>query len=143
LATGGTGIGVNTFDDFIQGDAAINPGNTAGALEAAHGGLGGINTVILSRAGGTMGIGLPIPTSIVEQVMNALIKDGKVSRGWLGIEIQSQLRDPTQLETSTGVEVLNVVPKSPAAKSGLRVGDIVLTIDGVEMTDANTLIQYV
>ena len=90
-----------------------------------------------------MGIGFAIPTAIVEQVMNALIKDGKVSRGWLGIEIQSQLRDPTQLESSTGVEVMNVVPKSPAAKSGLKIGDIILTIDGVEMTDANTLIQYV
>lgn len=90
-----------------------------------------------------MGIGFAIPTALVEQVMNALIKDGKVSRGWLGIEIQSQLRDPTQLETSTGVEVLNVIDKGPAAKSGLRVGDIILTIDGVEMTDANTLIQYV
>lgn len=90
-----------------------------------------------------MGIGFAIPTAIVEQVMTALIKDGRVSRGWLGIEIQSQLRDPTQLETSTGVEVLSVVPEGPAAKSGLRVGDIILAIDGVEMTDANTLIQYV
>lgn len=142
-ATGRTGLGVNKFEDFIQTDAAINPGNSGGALVDAHGELVGINTVIFSRSGGSMGIGFAIPTAIVEQVMNALIKDGKVSRGWLGIEIQSQLRDPTQLETSTGVEVLNVVPKSPAAKSGLRVGDIVLTIDGVEMTDANTLIQYV
>ena len=142
-ATGRTGLGVNKFEDFIQTDAAINPGNSGGALVDAHGELVGINTVIFSRSGGSMGIGFAIPMAIVEQVMNALIKDGKVSRGWLGIEIQSQLRDPTQLETSTGVEVLNVVPKSPAAKSGLRVGDIVLTIDGVEMTDANTLIQYV
>ena len=142
-ATGRTGLGVNKFEDFIQTDAAINPGNSGGALVDAHGQLVGINTVIFSRSGGSMGIGFAIPTAIVEQVMNALIKDGKVSRGWLGIEIQSQLRDPTQLETSTGVEVLNVVPKSPAAKSGLRVGDIVLTIDSVEMTDANTLIQYV
>ena len=142
-ATGRTGLGVNKFEDFIQTDAAINPGNSGGALVDAHGELVGINTAIYSRSGGSMGIGFAIPTAIVEQVMNALIKDGKVSRGWLGIEIQSQLRDPTQLETSTGVEVLNVVPKSPAAKSGLRVGDIILTIDGVEMTDANTLIQYV
>lgn len=142
-ATGRTGLGVNKFEDFIQTDAAINPGNSGGALVDARGELIGINTAIYSRSGGSMGIGFAIPTAIVEQVMNALIKDGKVSRGWLGIEIQSQLRDPTQLESSTGVEVLNVVPKSPAAKSGLKVGDIVLTIDGVEMTDANTLIQYV
>lgn len=142
-ATGRTGLGVNKFEDFIQTDAAINPGNSGGALVDAYGELIGINTAIYSRSGGSMGIGFAIPTAIVEQVMNAIIKDGKVSRGWLGIEIQSQLRDPTQLETSTGVEVLNVVPKSPAAKSGLRIGDIILTIDGVEMTDANTLIQYV
>ncbi|MBH0085294.1 trypsin-like peptidase domain-containing protein [Psychrobacter sp. SCQQ22] len=142
-ATGRTGLGVNKFEDFIQTDAAINPGNSGGALVDARGELVGINTVIFSQSGGSLGIGFAIPTSIVEQVMNALIKDGKVSRGWLGIEIQSQLRDPTQLETSTGVEVLSVIDKSPAAKSGLRVGDIILTIDGIEMTDANTLIQYV
>ncbi len=142
-ATGRTGLGVNKFEDFIQTDAAINPGNSGGALVDARGELVGINTVIFSRSGGSMGIGFAIPTALVEQVMNALIKDGRVSRGWLGIEIQSQLRDPTQLETSTGVEVLNVVPQGPAAMSGLQVGDIILTIDGVEMTDANTLIQYV
>jgi len=142
-ATGRTGLGVNKFEDFIQTDAAINPGNSGGALVDASGELVGINTVIFSRSGGSMGIGFAIPTALVEQVMNALIKDGRVSRGWLGIEIQSQLRDPTQLETSTGVEVLNVVPQGPAALSGLKAGDIILTIDGVEMTDANTLIQYV
>ncbi|MGO2230344.1 S1C family serine protease [Psychrobacter sp.] len=142
-ATGRTGLGVNKFEDFIQTDAAINPGNSGGALVDARGELVGINTVIFSRSGGSMGIGFAIPTALVEQVMNALIKDGKVSRGWLGIEIQSQLQDPTRLETSTGVEVLNVIEQSPAAKSGLRVGDVILTIDGVEMTDANTLIQYV
>ncbi|WP_367103394.1 S1C family serine protease [uncultured Psychrobacter sp.] len=142
-ATGRTGLGVNKFEDFIQTDAAINPGNSGGALVDANGELVGINTVIFSRSGGSMGIGFAIPTALVEQVMNALIKDGRVSRGWLGIEIQSQLRDPTQLETSTGVEVLNVVPGGPSAKSGLQVGDIILTIDGVEMTDANKLIQYV
>jgi len=142
-ATGRTGLGVNKFEDFIQTDAAINPGNSGGALVDAHGELVGINTVIFSQSGGSLGIGFAIPTSIVEQVMNALIKDGKVSRGWLGIEVQSQLRDPTQLETSTGVELLNVIDKGPAAKSGLKVGDVILTIDGIEMTDANTLIQYV
>ena len=142
-ATGRTGLGVNKFEDFIQTDAAINPGNSGGALVDAHGELVGINTVIFSRSGGSMGIGFAIPTALVEQVMNALIKDGRVSRGWLGIEIQSQLRDPTQLESSTGVEVLKVIPQGPADKSGLRVGDVILTIDGVEMTDANRLIQYV
>ena len=142
-ATGRTGLGVNKFEDFIQTDAAINPGNSGGALVDARGELVGINTVIFSRSGGSMGIGFAIPTAIVEQVMTALIKDGRVSRGWLGIEIQSQLRDPTQLETTTGVEVLDVIAQGPAANSGLQVGDVILTIDGIEMVDANTLIQYV
>ena len=142
-ATGRTGLGVNKFEDFIQTDAAINPGNSGGALVDAYGQLVGINTLNFSRSVGSMGIGFAIPTSLVEQVMNALIKDGRVRRGWLGIEIQSKLRDPTQLDTTTGVEVLNVIPESPSAKSGLQVGDVILSIDGVEMTDANTLIQYV
>ncbi|SUD90477.1 S1C family serine protease [Psychrobacter phenylpyruvicus] len=142
-ATGRTGLGVNTFEDFIQTDAAINPGNSGGALVDARGELVGINTVIFSRSGGSMGIGFAIPTALVEQVMNAIIKDGKVSRGWLGIEVLSQLRDPSQLETTTGVVVRNIIPGSPAAKSGLKVGDVILSIDGVEMTDSNTLIQHV
>lgn len=142
-ATDRTGLGVNTFEDFIQTDAAINPGNSGGALVDANGALVGINTAIFSRSGGSMGIGFAIPTALVEQVMNALIQDGRVSRGWLGIEVQSQLRDPTQLDTSTGVEVMNVLPDSPSQKSGIQTGDIILSIDGVEMTDANTLIQYV
>lgn len=142
-ATGRTGLGINTFEDFIQTDAAINPGNSGGALVDARGELVGINTAIFSRSGGSMGIGFAIPTALVEQVMNAIITDGKVSRGWLGIEVQSQLRDPTQLNSSTGVEVLNIIDGSPAASSGLQRGDIILSIDGIEMTDANSLIQYV
>lgn len=142
-ATGRTGLGVNTFEDFIQTDAAINPGNSGGALVDARGELVGINTLIFSRSGGSMGIGFAIPTALVEQVMNAIIKDGKVSRGWLGIEVLSQLRDPSQLETTTGVVVRNIIPGSPAAKSALKVGDVILSIDGVEMTDSNALIQHV
>ncbi|WP_230657670.1 S1C family serine protease [Psychrobacter sp. I-STPA10] len=142
-ATDRTGLGINTFEDFIQTDAAINPGNSGGALVDAYGELVGINTAIFSRSGGSMGIGFAIPTAVVEQVMNAIIKEGRVSRGWLGIEVQSQIKDPTRIESSTGVEVLHIVPNSPAAISGLSVGDIILSIDGVEMTDANRLIQYV
>lgn len=90
-----------------------------------------------------MGIGFAIPTALVEQVMNAIIKDGKVSRGWLGIEVLSQLRDPSQIDNTTGVVVRNIIAGSPAAKSGLKVGDVILSIDGVEMTDSNRLIQHV
>lgn len=142
-ATGRTGLGVSTFEDFIQTDAAINPGNSGGALVDANGELIGINTMIFSQSGGSMGIGFAIPNSIVEQVMNALIEKGHVSRGWLGIEIQSQLKDPTSLESTAGVEVLNVVENGPAAISGLQIGDVIVSIDGKKMTDANTLVQYV
>lgn len=142
-ATGRTGLGVNTFEDFIQTDAAINPGNSGGALVDARGELVGINTLIFSRSGGSMGIGFAIPTALVEQVMNAIIKDGKVSRGWLGIEVLSQIRDPSQIDNTTGVVVRNIIAGSPAAKSGLKVGDVILSIDGVEMTDSNRLIQHV
>ncbi|WP_434353899.1 trypsin-like peptidase domain-containing protein [Psychrobacter sp. HD31] len=142
-ATGRTGLGVNTFEDFIQTDAAINPGNSGGALVDARGELIGINTMIFSQSGGSMGIGFAIPNSIVEQVMNALIEKGHVSRGWLGIEIQSQLKDPTDLEATVGVEVLSVVANGPAATSGLQIGDVIVNIDGKKMTDANTLVQYV
>ncbi len=142
-ATGRTGLGVNTFEDFIQTDAAINPGNSGGALVDAYGELVGINTMIFSRSGGSMGIGFAIPTAIVEQVMNALIEHGRVSRGWLGIEVQSQIKDPTKLDNPTGVMVMNIIPSSPADKSGLQVGDVIINIDGKEMKDANTLVQYV
>lgn len=142
-ATGRSGLGMNTFEDFIQTDAAINPGNSGGALVDAHGKLVGINTMIFSRSGGSMGIGFAIPTSIVEQVMNALIENGKVSRGWLGIEVQSKLVDPTDLSPKKGVEVMRVMNGSPAQAGGLKVGDIIMNIDGVEMTDANGLVQYV
>lgn len=142
-ATGRTGLGVNTFEDFIQTDAAINPGNSGGALVDASGELIGINTMIFSQSGGSMGIGFAIPTTIVEQVMSALIEQGHVSRGWLGIEVESQLRDPTDLDTKLGVEVLSVMQNGPAKAAGLKVGDIIMTIDGEEMADANTLVQYV
>lgn len=142
-ATGRTGLGVNTFEDFIQTDAAINPGNSGGALVDANGNLVGINTVIFSRSGGSMGIGFAIPTNLIKQVMNALIQNGRVSRGWLGIEVQSTIKDPTQLDTSTGVQVFNIIANSPAEHSGLKVGDIILNFDGVEMTDANKLVQYI
>lgn len=142
-ATGRTGLGVNMFEDFIQTDAAINPGNSGGALVDAYGELVGINTMIFSRSGGSMGIGFAIPTAIVEQVMTALIENGRVSRGWLGIEVQSQIKDPTKLNRATGVTVMNVIKNSPAQKSGLQVGDIILSIDGKEMLDSNTLVQYV
>ena len=143
-ATGRTGLGINTVEDFIQTDAAINPGNSGGALVDAYGQLVGINTAIFSRSGGSMGIGFAIPTEIVKLVMNGIIKDGKVHRGWLGIELQSSMKDPTKLSDDTqGVEVMNVMPDGPAAKAGLQKGDIITAMDNKPVNDANTLIQMV
>lgn len=143
-ATGRTGLGINTVEDFIQTDAAINPGNSGGALVDAYGQLVGINTAIFSRSGGSMGIGFAIPTEIVKLVMNGIIKDGKVRRGWLGIELQSSMKDPTKLSDDTqGVEVMNVMPNGPAAKAGLQKGDIITAMDNKPVNDANTLIQMV
>lgn len=143
-ATGRTGLGINTVEDFIQTDAAINPGNSGGALVDAYGQLVGINTAIFSRSGGSMGIGFAIPTEIVKLVMNGIIKDGKVHRGWLGIELQSSMKDPTKLGDDTqGVEVINVMRDGPAAKAGLQKGDIITAMDNKPVDDANTLIQMV
>ena len=143
-ATGRTGLGINTVEDFIQTDAAINPGNSGGALVDAYGQLVGINTAIFSRSGGSMGIGFAIPTEIVKLVMNGIIKDGKVRRGWLGIELQSSMKDPTKLSDDTqGVEVMNVMRGGPAAKAGLQKGDIITAMDNKPVDDANTLIQMV
>ena len=143
-ATGRTDLGINTVEDFIQTDAAINPGNSGGALVDAYGQLVGINTAIFSRSGGSMGIGFAIPTEIVKLVMNGIIKDGKVHRGWLGIELQSSMKDPTKLSDDTqGVEVMNVMPNGPAAKAGLQKGDIITAMDNKPVNDANTLIQMV
>ncbi len=143
-AKGRTGLGINTVEDFIQTDAAINPGNSGGALVDAYGQLVGINTAIFSRSGGSMGIGFAIPTEIVKLVMNGIIKDGKVRRGWLGIELQSSMKDPTKLSDDTqGVEVMNVIPGGPAAKAGLQRGDIITAMDNKPVNDANTLIQMV
>ena len=143
-ATGRTGLGINTVEDFIQTDAAINPGNSGGALVDAYGQLVGINTAIFSRSGGSMGIGFAIPTEIVKLVMNGSIKDGKVHRGWLGIELQSSMKDPTKLSDDTqGVEVMNVMRDGPAAKAGLQKGDIITAMDNKPVDDANTLIQMV
>lgn len=142
-ATERTNLGVSTYENFIQTDAAINPGNSGGALTDAHGALIGINTVIYSRSGGSMGIGFAIPTVIVERVMNDLIKTGHVSRGWLGIEIGRVATDPANLNEAVGVVVAHVLPNGPADKAGLRAGDVIVSVDGVPTNDASKLMQII
>ncbi|OOR87308.1 hypothetical protein B0181_10440 [Moraxella caviae] len=142
-ATGRTGLGVTTFEDFIQTDAAINPGNSGGALVDANGALIGINTVIYSRSGGSMGIGFAIPTSIVEQVMNSIIATGKVSRGWLGVQIENAAHNPANLSNKTGVTIAAVMSNGPAAQAGLQAGDVVTALDGTATNDAATFMSII
>ncbi len=142
-ATGRTGIGVSSFEDFIQTDAAINPGNSGGALVDANGALIGINTAIYSRSGGSMGIGFAIPNQIVQQVMTSLITTGKVSRGWMGIEMVRMTDDPTKIESRSNVIIRQVWQNSPAEYAGLKSGDKIVRIDGVQITSINELVGVV
>ena len=128
-ATGRDRLGINTFENFIQTDAAINPGNSGGALINAYGELVGINTAIFSKSGGYQGIGFAIPISIASDVMTQIIEHGRVLRGWLGLELQDismQLAESFGLENLTGVLVAGVVRNSPAYQAGILPGDIIL-----------------
>jgi len=130
------------YEDFIQTDAAINPGNSGGALVDAEGRLIGINTAIFSRSGGNQGIGFAIPTNLARDVMNSLVTDGKVTRGYFGVVIQDvtpALARELDLKQRKGALVSDVVPKSPADKAGLQSGDVVLELNGKPVTDSRHL----
>jgi serine protease Do len=133
---------VQGYEDFIQTDAAINPGNSGGALVDVDGRLVGINTAILSRNGGFQGVGLAVPSNMVSHVADSLVKTGKVVRGYLGVGIQNvtpALAESFNLKTRDGALVSEVVEKSPAAKAGLKEGDVILAVNGQPVTDANKL----
>jgi Do/DeqQ family serine protease len=139
-ATGRNQLGINTFENFIQTDAAINPGNSGGALVDANGNLIGINTAIFTRSGGNQGIGFAIPISLAKEVMEQIIKYGHAVRGWLGIEAQTitpELANALKLKENQGVIVAGVVRGGPAQKAGLRPGDILVSIDGEKIKDAH------
>ena len=141
-ATGRAGAVGLDYEDFIQTDAAINPGNSGGALVDAEGRLIGINTAILSRSGGNQGIGFAIPTKLARDVMDSLIKDGKVTRGYLGVLIQDvtpALAKEFKLKNNSGALIGDVTPKSPAEKAGLKEGDVILEFDGKKVTDSRHL----
>ncbi len=132
-AKGRTDLGIETYEDFIQTDAAINPGNSGGALINAEGKLIGINTAILSRSGGYQGIGFAIPSNMASPIMDSLKKNGKVVRGWLGVAIQDvdqEIADAMKLPSANGILLSDVKPGTPAAKAGLARGDVVLKVDG-------------
>jgi serine protease Do len=141
-ATGrGGAIGLD-YEDFIQTDAAINPGNSGGALIDTEGRLIGINTAILSRSGGNQGIGFAIPSNLARDVMESLVKDGKITRGYLGVYIQDvtpTLADEFKLHGTTGALVGDVTPKSPAEKAGIKSGDIITEFNGKKVADSRHL----
>lgn len=131
-ATGRHSLGINTYEDFIQTDAAINPGNSGGALIDAYGNLIGINTAIFSKSGGSQGIGFAIPSNLTKQVMLDLTKHGRVIRGWLGIEIQEltpSLAESFGLDKMQGLIIAGVFRDGPAHLAGLQPGDVMLSIN--------------
>ncbi len=146
-ATGRSELGVNTFEDFIQTDAAINPGNSGGALVDAHGKLVGINSVIYSQSGGYQGIGFAIPTRIVREVMDDILTHGKVVRGWLGLEPQMltpQLAQALGLPVDTqGVIVTGLIRNGPAHKAGILPGDVITALDDKSILSPRALIAGV
>ena len=145
-ALGRNGLGLSTFESFIQTDAAINPGNSGGALVDAQGNLVGINTAIYSRNGGSNGIGFAIPTDVAQQVMESLIRDGVVRRGWIGVEpreLTPEIADSLQLATRAGVLITGVLQDGPASKGGLRPGDVVVAVAGQPVTSVSQLLNAV
>jgi Do/DeqQ family serine protease len=145
-ALGRTQLGINTFENFIQTDAAINPGNSGGALVDVNGHLVGINTAIYSRSGGSMGIGFAIPTSTARQVLEAIVRDGEVVRGWIGVEPQeltAELAEGLGIQAGTGVIITGVLQNSPASNAGLRPGDVVTLVGERPVTSVSQLLSAV
>lgn len=138
-ATGRSHLGLSAYEDFIQTDAAINPGNSGGALVNAEGALVGINTAIFSRTGGSQGVGFAIPMRLASTILDDLVTQGRVIRGWLGVEAQEMTQDLAAsfgLQAPRGVVISGVVPEGPAAVAGLRPGDVLLEVDGRPILDA-------
>ncbi|MBD1585675.1 Do family serine endopeptidase AlgW [Pseudomonas typographi] len=145
-ATGRNQLGLNTYEDFIQTDAAINPGNSGGALVDANGNLTGINTAIFSKSGGSQGIGFAIPTKLALEVMKSIIEHGQVIRGWLGIEVQPMTPDLAEsfgLKDKPGIVVSGVFREGPAQKAGLQQGDVIVAINGEAAADGRKSMNQV
>jgi serine protease DegQ len=145
-ALGRNALGINTFENFIQTDAAINPGNSGGALVDVAGNLLGINTAIFSKTGGSLGIGFAIPVSTARQVMDSLIKEGRVTRGWIGVEprdLTPEIAKTLDLPVKQGVLITGVVQNGPASEGGLRPGDVVLKVAGTQIANTPQLLNAV
>lgn len=145
-ALGRSHLGISTFESFIQTDAPINPGNSGGALIDTDGNLVGINSAIYSRNGGSMGIGFAIPVSIAKQVMEQIVRQGSVTRGWIGIEAQDmteELAESFKLKHAKGSLIAGVIKGSPAEQAGLKAGDILLEINGREVVDSSNMLRLI
>nr|WP_256939040.1 trypsin-like peptidase domain-containing protein [Acinetobacter harbinensis] len=142
-ATNRSDLGINTYEDFIQTDAAINPGNSGGALIDVAGNLIGVNTAIFSQSGGSLGIGFAIPAKVCQQILNSILKDGRVVRGWLGISLMPIQQDNILEPKQAGVVVADVLPNGPAASAGVKKGDKIIEVNGETITSASHLINYV
>ncbi len=145
-ALGRSHLGINTFENYIQTDAAINPGNSGGALVDASGHLVGINTAIFSRSGGNLGIGFAIPVSIARQVMEQIIANGSVVRGWLGIEVQDvtpEIAESFGLEGSAGALIAGVLRGGPAERAGVRPGDVLTAVNEQPVNDSAALLNLI
>ena len=145
-ALGRNHLGINTFENFIQTDAAINPGNSGGALVDVHGNLLGINTAIYSRSGGSLGIGFAIPVSTARTVLESIIESGTVTRGWIGVEPQDVTPDITEsfgLSQKSGAIVAGVLQGGPADKAGIKPGDILIGVDDQTIEDTTKLLNVI
>ena len=145
-ALGRSGLGINVFENFIQTDAAINPGNSGGALVDASGNLVGINTAIFSRNGGSMGIGFATPVSTAKVVLEQIIKNGSVTRGWIGVElgpVTPALAESFNLGTSEGAIIKGVLNGGPADKAGAKPGDVLVAIEGKPIVDPQSVLNVV
>ena len=145
-ALGRSHLGINTFENFIQTDAAINPGNSGGALVDVQGNLIGINTAIYSRTGGNHGIGFAIPVSSARSIMEQIIQSGAVTRGWIGVEAQEitiELAESFGLPGTEGALIAGVVRGSPADRAGIKPGDILLEVSGHAVTDPQVMLDLI
>ena len=149
-ALGRNQLGINTFENFIQTDAAINPGNSGGALVDVNGHLMGINTAIYSRSGGSMGIGFAIPVSTAKQVLEGIVKDGQVTRGWIGVEPQelnAELAETFNIKPAAlkdgGVIIIGVLQNGPAAQAGIQPGDVITAVNGKSVSNVSQLLTAV
>ena len=145
-ALGRSHLGINTFENYIQTDAAINPGNSGGALVDSSGNLVGINTAIYSRSGGSLGIGFAIPVSIARSVLEQLVSAGEVTRGWVGVEIQEitpELAESFGLPDSGGALIAGVLRDSPAERAGVRPGDVLVGVDDKVVRDPKGMLEMI